>query len=757
MSGTRNDLPRFHSDSTGIAFNSQEAMQNALELHRAGALARAETIYRQVIDREPDNPDALHLLGVIAHQKGEYEAAEKYILRAITRDKEVAEFYLNLGNARRDQGEITVAIEDFKTALRLKPGLVEAHYNIANELLAPGNISEAIACYKNAIDLNPDLAEAHYNLGAAFEEQGEMDEAFTCYQEAIKRKPAYAEPYNSIGVLLEKRDDFNGAIKAYKKAVQTDPEYADAYNNMGLAFREQNKLKEALACYEMAVRLKTDFAEAYNNIGEVFKREGKVEDAVACYEKALAISPDLIGIDVRKRLLLPVICKSKETIDEDRKRLIEQIELLESKDIAIEDPNKQVGSVNFFCAYHGLNDLEIQERLAAFYLKACPDLAWEATNCYQERKPRKKIRIGVISLFLHKHTIGKLNLGIIRHLSRVRLNVKLFRFQGKEDNLSKELERSADESVILPTKLGKAREIIADHSLDVLFYLDIGMAPLTYFLAFSRLAPVQCVTWGHPVTTGIPNMDYFISSENAELPGADDHYSERLIRLKRLPIYYYRPDIAEGQISRENFGLDDGCNLYVCPQTLFKFHPDFDMALGEILRRDQRGILVLIEGNFSYWTELLMERFHGAFPDVTDRVKFLPRMSEQEFLSLLKLADVVLDPFHFGGGNSSLEAFACSVPVVTLPSPFLRGRLTLALYEQMGVMDCVAYDFKSYVNIALRLANEINWRKKIREKIRSRADILFEDVEAVRELENFFEWAVGKNDKVSGAQILREQ
>ena len=110
-----------------------------------------------------------------------------------------------------------------------------------------------------------------------------------------------------------------------------------------------------------------------------------------------------------------------------------------------------------------------------------------------------------------------------------------------------------------------------------------------------------------------------------------------------------------------------------------------------------------------------------------------------------------------GGGNSSLETFACGVPVVTLPSPVLYGRLTFALYEQMNVMDCVACDFKSYVNIALRLANEINWREKIRAKIRLRSDILFEDVEVVRELERFFERAVGKNGKVPGAQTLTEQ
>jgi predicted O-linked N-acetylglucosamine transferase (SPINDLY family) len=316
----------------------------------------------------------------------------------------------------------------------------------------------------------------------------------------------------------------------------------------------------------------------------------------------------------------------------------------------------------------------------------------------------------------------------------------LFRFSGgKEDPLSEAINSAADEVVILPRKLKPARQEIADHSLDILFYLDIGMDALTYFLAFSRLAPVQCVTWGHPVTTGIPNMDYFISSDNAEPPGAEDHYSEKLVLPDRLTNYYYRPELPEESPSREKLGLPEDYNLYVCPQTLFKFHPDFDNVLGDILRQDPRGLLVLPEGKHKHWTELLQDRFSRAFPDVIDRVRFLPRM---HYFSLLRTADVILDTPYFGGGSTSLESFACGMPIVTWPGEFMRDRLTLALYKQMGVMDCVANNAQSYLKISYRLANDKIWRDEIRGEIRANADVLYEDTEAVRELERFFERAV---------------
>ena len=139
---------------------------------------------------------------------------------------------------------------------------------------------------------------------------------------------------------------------------------------------------------------------------------------------------------------------------------------------------------------------------------------------------------------------------------------------------------------------------------------------------------------------------------------------------------------------------------------------------------------------------MLRDRFSCTFPDVIDRVRFLPSMSAKEFLSLLMVADVNLDTPFFGGGNTSLESFACGVPVVTWPGEFMRDRLTLALYKQMGIMDCVADNAQSYLDIAYRLANDKTWRDEISDKIRANTDVLYEDIEAVHELERFFEMSV---------------
>ena len=153
-----------------------------------------------------------------------------------------------------------------------------------------------------------------------------------------------------------------------------------------------------------------------------------------------------------------------------------------------------------------------------------------------------KIAVGIISRFLHQHTIGYLNSDLIKRINRDKFQVTVFRFRGKDDQLSEAINQAADVVIHLPDSLAEARRMIAEQALDILFYLDIGMEPLTYFLAFARLAPVQCTTWGHADTAGIPNLDYYLSSVHAEPPDAQQHYSEQLVLLNGFPMYCRYPE-----------------------------------------------------------------------------------------------------------------------------------------------------------------------------------------------------------------------
>jgi predicted O-linked N-acetylglucosamine transferase (SPINDLY family) len=344
--------------------------------------------------------------------------------------------------------------------------------------------------------------------------------------------------------------------------------------------------------------------------------------------------------------------------------------------------------------------------------------------------------VGFLSSFFRLHSIGKLFGRLISGLDRTEFHVTLFSVGQHDDDLGRELAQSADRYIVLTPQLASARRAIVQNSVDVLVFTDIGMDSTTYSLAFSRLAPVQCTTWGHPDTTGLATIDYFISGDEFETPEADEHYTERLIRLPGLTFSFDQEPLPQERLGRQFFGLESGSRVYVCPQSIVKFHPAFDAAIAGVLRRDPGGRVVLLEPLYPQLVDRLMTRFRRTMRDVSDRIQFVRRLEHHEFMNLLLASDVLLDPFPFGGGVSSLEALAMGLPLVTLPTEFLRGRFTQAFCRRMGLNQCIVQNVPQYIDTAVRLATDHDLRAAVRRTIRDNQARLFADDSAIRAWES---------------------
>ncbi len=353
------------------------------------------------------------------------------------------------------------------------------------------------------------------------------------------------------------------------------------------------------------------------------------------------------------------------------------------------------------------------------------------------------------------HSIGKTTRGLIEKLSRERFEVYALRITpSADDEMTRLICASADHEVALDPDIPPRRvNRLPPWASTYCSTRTSAWSPKSFFLAFARLAPVQCVSFGHPDTTGIPSMDYFVSNHLYETPAADSHYSERLFLLHDLPTlaYYYRPT-RRAPVRREDFGLPAGATLYLCPQTLFKVHPDFDDLIRGILTRDPLGVVVFIQGSFEQWAEMLRQRFA---PDDAGGCRagnlHSQHGSRHLVLELLAVADVILDPVHFNGMNSSLESFAVGTPVVTLPTLLQRGRHTQAMYRRMGIVDCIARNGEDYIDIAVRLGTDRAHAREVRERILARNGVLFENPEVVREFERFFVHSM--HDKFGAAAL----
>lgn len=643
-------------------------------------------------------------------------------------------------------GRLQEAEALYQQVLRAEPNNVKALYFSGGLAYQEGRYGIAVDRVSKAIALEKNVPDFHRTLGLALQALGRFSEAVENYQAVLRLSPGNASIYNDLGAAQQALGKLEEAAASYREALRLSPEYAKAHNNLGTALQMQGKFDEAAASYRQALALQPDYANALVNLGSVFLEEGRLPEAIRCFEQALALKPN-DGIRVKLATALPAIMGTREEVLASRRKFEHDIDKLLHENITLSDPLREAKGTRFYLAYQGMNDRELQLKLARLHEQACPSLLYVAPHCQAAGSPAegRKIKIGFVSAHLKDHTIGRLTAGIIANLSRDLFSPRVFSLPRQADELSRFIEHGADHVVTLSPLLDEARKQIAEHELDILFYPDIGMDFFTHFLAYSRLAPVQCVTWGHPVTTGIRNIDYFISSNDLEPVGAEAHYSEKLIRLNGLPAYYYRPTLPEPLKDRGHFGLENSHHVYLCPQTLFKFHPDFDPVLAEILRRDQAGRLVLIEGTYRHWTELLIQRFTQSMPDVMERIRFVPRQSTSDFLNLIAVSDVILDPFHFGGGNTAYEALAAGTPIVTLPAEFMRGRVTYACYRKMDVMDCVADSPDHYVELAVRLGTDRFFREEIKAKILASNSSLYEDANALRELEKFFVDALKEN------------
>lgn len=532
---------------------------------------------------------------------------------------------------------------------------------------------------------------------------------------------------------LQRQGRLQEALLAFRKAIEAQPRRTSLHCNLGNLWQKLEDQDQAIACYRQALEVDATCIPARQNLGYLLFNHGLTTDAVEQFEALVKAEPSAIN-RLLSAVVLPVVYDSVESIAQWRQRLIGFLDALIADGASIDTQNALVPT-SFFLAYQGQNDAPVMRRLG----QICrgPESVPAVRNCRLTPRSDGRLRVGFLSAYFRDHTIGRLNLGRIQHLDRQKFEVTVLSASSRRDEVSEHFRAAADRFVELPHDVATARHRVIDQDLDVLIFADVGMDALTATLAWSRMAPVQCVTWGHPETTGSPHMDYFLSSDLLETPAADAHYTERLVRLPLLGTYFERPALTGASDSRR----DGDQHVYLCPQTLFKFHPDFDALLAGILNADPAAELVLLEGRVRHWTEQLKRRFERTLPEAGRRVRFLPALPREEFLTLLSAADVILDPPHFGGGHSSYEALALGAPVVTLPGEFLRSRITQALYRKMGFVDLVAGSSDEFIQTAVRLGTDPEFRLTTRQRIQQLAPVLFDDLAEVRCLEDWL-WSL---------------
>ena len=266
-------------------------MHTALQFHRAGNLGRAEEIYRRILADQPNHCDAMHLLGVILHQRGENQLALSLIQQAILIDPRTSFYYCSLGDVYSSLKNFNAAISNYQKAIEARPDLVEAHYNLGNAFQMQGQLEDAIACYQRALVLKPDLVEAHHNLAMAYKEQGNYQASIICFQHVVKLDPDHSNAYFNLAKIYHVRKAYEQAIGFYEKAKQLMPDFAEVHFHLGRAFKKQGQLEQAACSFRRALEIQPNHTGSWKHLGRALRDLEKIDEAISCYQKALELKP----------------------------------------------------------------------------------------------------------------------------------------------------------------------------------------------------------------------------------------------------------------------------------------------------------------------------------------------------------------------------------------------------------------------------------------------------------------------------------
>jgi predicted O-linked N-acetylglucosamine transferase (SPINDLY family) len=729
-------------------------LSDALHHHEAGRHDVAQALYRSILLQDPDNADSLHLLGLLTTEQGDPVAGAALIQRAIAIAPGRAPYHNNLALSYRSLGRSEDAVREYRTAATLRPHSAEIHNNLATTLRDLGRHAEAVAHYRQAADCAPDVAEIWYNLANALDEHGSPAEVEACFRRAVALKPEFANAHANHGRWLMTQARWAEAEAALLEAAQLAPLQAPTWNNLGIAVQEQGRTEDAEDCYRRATALVPRFAAAHYNLGCLLLEQGRSDEAAACQAAAIKADPHYgaarLGLCMAQ---LPILYRTEAEIAERRSRYAAALDSLAAETAspaATASLAAAIGTAQpFFLPYQGEDDRALQ---GTYGRLACAVLAATEPPVRLASKPAagERIRLGIVSGFFRQHTIFKLFLeGWLTQLDRKRFEVIGFHTGRTADAQTDRAAGWCDGFVQGHHSPGAWREAVCAAAPHVLLYPEIGMDSVAARLAAQRLAPVQCVAWGQPETSGMPTLDYFLSSELMEPPDGAAHYTEHLVRLPRLGLCYLPDEQPVAPAERAALGLRADGPVYWSGQALYKYRPKYDAVFPRIAAAVGACQFVFIGfAKSAAVTAAFRERLGEAFAafgmDAAQYCVVLPPMSPERFVAAVGAADVVLDTPGWSGGKSTLDCLAQDPAIVTLPGRFMRGRHTSAILRQIGCEATIAASLDDYVAIAARLGLDAAWRGQVRQAVARGKAAAFRDLDYIRALEDFLVEAVAR-------------
>ena len=603
-----------------------------------------------------------------------------------------AETHNNLGVVLKEQGRLSEAEASLRQALSLKPGYVEAYCNLGNILREQGRLPEAEACYRQALSLKPDYVEGQNNLGNALREQGRLAEAEACYRQALSLKPDYVEGQNNLGVALQEQGRLPEAEACYRQALSIKPDSAEAHNNLGNALREQGRLSEAEACYRQALSLKPDYLEAQNNLGVALQEQGRLSEAEASLRRALSIKPD--HAEAHSNLLF---------------------------------------ALSYTPDYHASHYLEEARRYGQMATKKV-DTRFSAWRC----APRpERLRVGLVSGDLRNHPVGYFLESILARIDSSRSELIAYVTNHKVDDLTARIRPcfSAWKSLIGLSDKAAADVIHADGIhvlLDCSGHTSKNRLPMFAW----KPAPVQ-VSWpGYFASTGVAEMDYLLGDPYVTPAGETGHFTEEVWQLPESYLCFTPPDVPleVGPLP----ALSSNSVTFGSFNNLTKMNGAVVGVWAKVLQAVPYSRLFLKANQLNDPGVHDATRHRFAACGITpDRLILEGSSPRAKMLEAYDRVDIILAPFPYPGGTTSVEGLWMGVPTITRHGDCFLSHIGESIAHNAGLADWIAENDDDYVAKAVIHTTDLGRLAALRATLRQQvlASPLFDAPRFARHLE----------------------
>jgi predicted O-linked N-acetylglucosamine transferase (SPINDLY family) len=757
-----------------------QTLAAALQVHQSGRLAEAGALYREVLEKRPRDPSALHLLGLVTHQQGDHAGAAALIRRAIAIAPAAADFYKNLGVVLTAGEKFEEAIESYRHALAMRPNDPEAHFNLAIVFARVNRHAEAIAACRAALGLKPDYIAALNLLGISLAATDELDAAETAYDRSLSINADQREVWVQRAALCIRKRDLKAALTVYQSALRRLPGSAELLTNCGNVLKGLGFLSEAIDVYRKALLLLPSSTLVMLNLGAALAEAGQKAEALALLRRAAAAEPGSSDVRARLGILLLDLGKPQEALAESQaaldlqpkvdaryidvgkslfaldrydeaaelyRRLIEisprSVEAYHNLGLAqlflarpeeamktlrqaqsIDPDNERVSS-NLVLAslYHpGIDSAGTRHLLAEWEDRHAKRYRESILPHQNHRDPNRRLRIGYVSADLRGHVVGRNILPLLREHDRAQFEIFCYANNPYSDAVTQRLKTYVDEWRDIRVLTDRsAVDLVREDRIDILVDLALHTSHHRLLVFARKPAPVQMCFAGYPGGTGLRTMDYRISDPYLDPPAETEPDSfERVVRLPNS-FWCFDPDameVSQGFDPVELPALKSGHITFGSLNMFCKMNDAVIDLWAKVLRRVEKSRLLILAPLGSV-RERIQTRFAEAGVDPS-RVELADRRDRLKYLKLYDRIDLALDTFPYNSHSTGMDSLWMGVPTITLIGNKVVGRAGLSQLSNLDLQQLAAGSEEEFVEIAARVAADVPRLAEIRRTMRLR-------------------------------------